>query len=257
MQRRESPWPEPANTCLAYNAGETDLRMFGAATVVGSLVEGDLVQYKRVLSVQTPAVGDEGRFVVCAEPILAGRVGRVWVSGICPVWLVNETGADALSADVTDAQDYLTAKSGGSAAVLWEDVFEEAAEHLALIRIGDLKAQVAWFEIQSVEDDYLVCWMLDAAGAPIETNVNVAKPHMLRKKPFDGETRNSVTYDYTDSQTRTASKVGEDDITERVTPSFQVGDKIVAEAGVFGGTLCDDAPDWLMRSDRVWAESDE
>jgi hypothetical protein len=118
---------------------------------------------------------------------------------------------------------------------------------------------VAWFQIVDEDDDFLICYMLHPeTGAPIEKEINVAKPYMLRLTTFDGETRNGVTYAYSDPQTRTASKSGEDDITERITPSFQADDIIRAMSGMTGGTLCADAPVWEMMPDiRSWAESDE
>jgi hypothetical protein len=133
------------------------------------------------------------------------------------------------------------------------------SQHHNKIYLEPLKQiSVAWFKIVDVLEDYLSCNMYDQFGELItDVLVNVAKQYMLRRSPFDGTTRNGISYAYTGDESRVATKSGEDPITEYVTSSFQVGDLIVAERFIHGGTFCLEAPDWLMRSDgRAWAESD-
>ena len=102
-------------------------------------------------------------------------------------------------------------------------------------------------------------WDGETAGSIIY----VAKPYLLRQTPFDGETRNSISYVYTDANTRTASKAGESDITEVITTSYQIGDIIYAMSPIAGGlavTITIDGlpvnPTWLdINVDgRVWSE---
>jgi hypothetical protein len=126
----------------------------------------------------------------------------------------------------------------------------ERPQHLAGV-------QVAWFEVQSIEDDYLVCWMLDAAGTPIEVDIPVAKLELFRVTPYDGQTINGLTYDYTDDQTRERDD-GAETVTERIQPAYYEGALILAAMGVKGGTQLEDAPDWQALADgRAWVPDSE
>ena len=123
-------------------------------------------------------------------------------------------------------------------------------------RLGGLRKQ--HFQIQTVAEDHLVCRAWNN-GQVESADVTVAKEWMLRKTPFHSQTRNGITYTYTgsDGQTRTASNGTDDDITEKITPSFQPGDIIVAERGIKGGTGVEAAPDWEMSHDgRKWGKVD-
>ena len=112
--------------------------------------------------------------------------------------------------------------------------------------------------------DYLLARELDTGteGTRIFT---VAKPYLLRMAPFDGETRNGITYAYTDVNTRTATNEDDESITEVITPSYQADDIIYAMTGITGGTGVYDEDDieveWVEVSGasgaRMWAETDE
>lgn len=81
-------------------------------------------------------------------------------------------------------------------------------------------------QITGIQGDYLECvrvWRGETLGSE---QVNVAKPRLLRQSVT---ARDGVTYVYTDSQTRTASKSGETDELQRVTPTYLVGDRIEVE----------------------------
>ena len=111
----------------------------------------------------------------------------------------------------------------------------------------------SWFQIVSKEDDFLTCLMYDEFGEIIpDVEVNVVKPHLLRRSLFDEQTVNGIAYVYTDNETRTATEGSEDPITEQVTPAYYVGEKIIADRFIHGGTFSDDAIAWIARNDRVW-----
>jgi hypothetical protein len=133
-----------------------------------------------------------------------------------------------------------------------------------IFRLGDVFGGIlgAQMKIASVDGDYLVCHSWDGTSAGT-ADISVARPYLLRRTPFDGTAgRNSITYAYTDDQTRTATKSGEADITEVVTPSYVAGDIIYAAAGIRGGTDAEDddaaALVWLDLNvdQRAWCESD-
>lgn len=125
---------------------------------------------------------------------------------------------------------------------------------------------VALFQVVSVQTDYLVCNPLDGATGVASTDVvNVALPYLLRRTPFDGSTREGISYTYTSNIQRTASD-GSDTETQVIVPSYAAGDSIFAMRGVLRGTgavLVDGnnnttALDWIdMNFDgRAWAKDD-
>ena len=86
-------------------------------------------------------------------------------------------------------------------------------------------------------DDYIRCIEQGLAGTPdeaiddIDENTVyfcVAKAYHLRRTPFDGKTVNSVTYTYSSPQGRQAVASGSNDETQLITPSYYVGDVILA-----------------------------
>lgn len=89
-------------------------------------------------------------------------------------------------------------------------------------------SEMQLYEIVSIQGDYLQCIRVyNRSGLITKGTVDVfiAKPARLRQSETS---RDGVTYVYTDSQTRTASKAGETDETQRVTPGYLVGDYIEA-----------------------------
>lgn len=77
--------------------------------------------------------------------------------------------------------------------------------------------------VASDQGDYLVCADLFQQG------LAVAKPYLLRRTPFDGETVNSITYTYYDAATRLADD-GDATETQYITPSYYVGEQLLVIA---------------------------
>ncbi len=90
------------------------------------------------LSCVTPAVDThEGKFVILAEPIAAGKIGRAYASGVCPVQIiVLDEDAEAYQfADIFDAYATgLFADPNGSASILWKE--EGTGLKWAIVRFG-------------------------------------------------------------------------------------------------------------------------
>lgn len=82
----------------------------------------------------------------------------------------------------------------------------------------------------------------------------VAKPRLLQRTPFDGQTVTlngiDVSYEYTGNSERTASATGEDDEDQFVTPPYFAGDIITVRRGPSGYT--DDDGDLV-----VWTDANE
>jgi len=89
------------------------------------------------LAGSTPSTSSHlGKFVVAAEPIAAGAVGRAFASGLCPV-RVDVTNTDHDFADVADADSSkLFSGRAGAAAILWSE--GGTGEQWAIVRIGVL-----------------------------------------------------------------------------------------------------------------------
>ncbi len=73
--------------------------------------------------------------------------------------------------------------------------------------------------------------------------VEVAKPHALRKTPFNGQNIDNVVYSYSDVQTRTAThniashKCADNEASiEKITPPYKTGDTIYATKSISDGT---------------------
>lgn len=78
-----------------------------------------------------------------------------------------------------------------------------------LISIGHIvntKANTLFqqMRIKSDQGDYLVCRSLDAGGNEGAADINVLKPFLLRRTPFDGKTVNGVSYVYQSNGERLA-----------------------------------------------------
>ena len=93
------------------------------------------------------------------------------------------------------------------------------------------------------------------------TPILVAKPWLLRRSPFDGLTRDGITYTYTDSQTRSANDGAGTILTEHVTPAYLLDDIIYFVRNVYNGTgvfFDSGSGDFSVRSvevhsSRMWA----
>jgi len=124
------------------------------------------------------------------------------------------------------------------------------------------------FQVRQVKGDYLVCRTLDVSNNAGDDDIKVAKPYLLRRTPFDGETRNGISYTYSSDTEREADD-GDDTEDQVVVPSYvehgddETGDEIYAIRAPTGGTGVVDsennAVSWLdLNVDgRAWAQKAE
>lgn len=112
------------------------------------------------------------------------------------------------------------------------------------------------FKITGISGDYLTCTYWDNANDGAQ--VLVAKTYLNRQTPFDGETRDGISYVYTDEQTRTATNDSAESITEIMTPAYVVGDQITGKYVANGTGVADsdgNAIVWMEDSDaRTWCK---
>lgn len=106
------------------------------------------------------------------------------------------------------------------------------------------------FTVVSEAGDYLVCLPLNVGAADRAANyVAVAKPPLLRRTPYDGATRNGISYTYTGANTRTADD-GSSTEDQIITDDYVAGDEIHAYQ-VLGGTGVTDADGYRV----IWADN--
>lgn len=111
-----------------------------------------------------------------------------------------------------------------------------------------------------VGGDYVVARAWDGTTLGAE-DINLAKPYDLRRTPFDGKTIGHVTYEYLSNTLRTALNTGQipfREETQVLVPRLLVGEEIVAQRGILGGTgVVVDGEElvWEMQSTpRAWTE---
>lgn len=126
------------------------------------------------------------------------------------------------------------------------------------------RVEVRRFVVVEERSDYLVCRRSggDAAVNTEDQHTYVAKPYLLRQTPFNGLSRNSISYAYTATGERTATDAEDNTESQVIVPSYVVGDEILAArgilggTGVFGGADSDLALEWvdLNADGRAWAK---
>ena len=116
---------------------------------------------------------------------------------------------------------------------------------------------VRQFRVKSVGNDHITCRTWDGTTEG-DTDVKVAKPYLLRRTPFDGETRDGITCTYSSACERQASD-GVDTEDQVIVDSYIADDIIYAIRVIVGGTdttVSDEDIMWLdLNVDgRYWAK---
>ena len=131
-----------------------------------------------------------GRFVVLAEPVKSGKIGRAFAAGICPVKIdVADESQDCRFAEIAeDLSSNLEVNPSGSAAILWRA--GGTGLQWALVRLGNsssAKSAILLVTLSQVggtqgDGENPATWTYDVAdalsGEPLESAVSpVAEPH--------------------------------------------------------------------------------
>jgi hypothetical protein len=115
------------------------------------------------------------------------------------------------------------------------------------------------FVVDTVETDFLYCYTWDGTTQGTEL-IAVALPYLLRRTPFDGLTRSTYTYAYTNNIERVSTADDDTEETQQITPAYIAGDEILAVRYIKGNTVAYDDYDALiswedMNTDgRQWAK---
>lgn len=150
-RRREST---SGQLILVKNASGADRERFDVLVVDDVLVDPDdnetEFQSRVALKGVTPASDAAALFVVLAEPLADGKIGRAWVDGVCPAWIKGEGAfVDTRSGEA----GWLMAGDGGAARVLW--AAGGTGERWAVIRLGDPSADQWFARIGCARDDWM------------------------------------------------------------------------------------------------------
>ncbi len=119
------------------------------------------------------------------------------------------------------------------------------------------KQAIGRFQVIADQGDYLTCYSY-SGDAVTSSVINVAKPYLLRKTPFDGSSRNSISFVYSSNSARTATSGDTED--QVIVPSYVAGDEILAVTNIVGSTGVRDSGnklitwDDLNRDGRAWAK---
>ena len=115
---------DPEGCILCRNNSGAAVQRFGVLGIDSILIsdQQNLLQFENLPAIKgiTPAIATHrGKFVVCAEPIPSGNIGRAFVFGVCPVQVNVITAGDPF-AEVTNADaTQLTSGPFGLAQILW------------------------------------------------------------------------------------------------------------------------------------------
>lgn len=118
------PTYDPEGLILVKNTSSDDVNRFGILGIDDILISDSAnlsaLQNGPALKGVTPAVASHiGKFVIAAEPIKAGFIGRAFIFGYCPVQITMASSGDKF-ADVTDMDaTQLTSTPFGSAQIIW------------------------------------------------------------------------------------------------------------------------------------------
>ena len=141
--QKAEPTTRQASIVLVRNdsgSNQNRLAVLGIDTPIIDPAANDNEFKNRVaLSCVTPAVDThEGKFVVLAEPLATGKIGRAYAAGVCPVQIVilDEDAEAYQYADIFDTfAGGLFASPNGSASILWKE--EGTGFKWAVIRLGN------------------------------------------------------------------------------------------------------------------------
>jgi hypothetical protein len=121
-------------------------------------------EFKRqvALSCVMPVVPTHtGKFVILAEPLADGAIGRAYVDGVCVVRLrVPNNLHKGTQADVVDNDStVLELKTGGGAQVIWrEEATTSPGECWAIVRLGPATRDGYWARIYGSADQSGNMW---------------------------------------------------------------------------------------------------
>ena len=185
-----------ASIILVRNASGSDRERFDVlgvdVPVIDPASNEEAFKNRLALAGVVPVAGHEGLFVVLAEPLASGAIGRAFAAGVCPVRVdvpdgEGEWGFAEIAGGVTAN---LVAHPQGSASILWRA--GGTGVQWAVVRLGNAAGlHVFPVELSQVGGDgggesSPASWTYDVrgveSGALLAEDINpVAAPHQWRR----------------------------------------------------------------------------
>jgi hypothetical protein len=200
--QKSEPTTRQASIVLVCNdsgSNQNRLAVLGIDTPIIDPTTNDNEFKNRVaLSCVTPAADThEGKFVILAEPIATGKIGRAYAAGVCPVQIiVLDEDAEAYQfADIFDGYALgLFADPNASASILWKE--EGTGLKWAIVRFGNRQRMgvfpVDLTQVGGAQGDEAnpATWTYDvldiSTGETLESAVDpVAAPHKWQRPAID------------------------------------------------------------------------
>jgi hypothetical protein len=195
--QKSEPTTRQASIVLVRNdsgSNQNRLAVLGIDTPIIDPATNDNEFKNRVaLSCVTPAVDThEGKFVILAEPIAAGKIGRAYAAGVCPVQInVPDEDREYRYAEIDDGVvDNLTVSLIGSAGILWRA--GGTGVQWAVVRLGKpvpmhvFPVDLTQYGGEQGDEENPATWTYDVldvvTGETLESGVDpVAAPHRWQR----------------------------------------------------------------------------
>lgn len=107
----------------------------------------DELEYQNqvVISGVVPLIGPhDGKFVILAEPLSEGAIGRAYIDGVCPVKIQSSGIASEVLADHMGLTTHLCVYANGGATILWQEEGGGAKVRWAFVRLGRPQPLYVW-----------------------------------------------------------------------------------------------------------------
>ncbi len=133
----------PAGLVPVRNESGGDRGRFDVLGITGPVLTPtenlDAFKNRVVLHGGVPQASNAGRFVVLAEPIAAGAIGRAFVDGVCPVRVEMDDESHGFADVAAGETDTLRSAASGTAQLLWvqpQEARDDPAIAWTIVRIG-------------------------------------------------------------------------------------------------------------------------
>lgn len=200
---------------LVRNDSGADQNRLAVLGIDGPIIHPDdnLNEFRRrvVLKGVVPEIGThDGKFVILAEPLADGAIGRAYIDGVCPVRLsVGAVQETQVLADHDGTTGELVTYANGCATILWREGGTPPLTEWAIVRIGRPQPMRTYpLNLTHVggsngSASTAASWTYDCydivSGLKLLTAVNpVSSPHVYKRPTIGKMTTATSAIAYTD-----------------------------------------------------------
>ena len=185
------PLLRQADICKVLSEAATNLPRFAVVGIEGPLISpaDNLTEFqsRAAFRVGVPTSASVGKFAILTEPIPAGRIGRAWVSGVCPAQVFVTDGSHQYCDAAEGATTALKSDCFGSARILWREL--GTGLRWALIRLGNRDDSGRHFRFEllgSLAGGAAMAELYSMTGVPITADL-VRDPEGIFKRLDEGD----------------------------------------------------------------------